>query len=65
MMKPLLAPDTAATRRAKIVDAEQRSSFWLAQANYHRERGNVISAENAERKAQYWLDRLNKLEGLE
>jgi hypothetical protein len=41
--------------------ADSRACFWLAEANRRQEAGK--DASEAERKAQYWLDKLNKLEG--
>ena len=49
--------------RAKIIEAEQRSSAWLADANEAAERGDHAKAEKLYAKAQFWLDRLNKLLG--
>lgn len=48
---------------AKSIEAEQRASKWLADGNEAEERGNSAKAEKCFEKAQYWLDRLNKLEG--
>lgn len=47
----------------KIVEAEQRASKWLADANEQSERGNKSKAEELYAKAQFWLDRMNKLRG--
>ena len=48
---------------AKAIEAEQRASKWLADGNEAEERGNAAKAEKCFEKAQYWLDRLNRLEG--
>lgn len=50
--------------RERALEAHQRSSMWLFEANVAAEKGNKQREEMALRKAQYWLDRLNKLEGL-
>ncbi len=47
----------------RILDAETRSSQWLADANEARESGNVKRAEECDRKSQFWLDRYNLLTG--
>lgn len=47
----------------KALDAEQRCSTWLADGNEHSERGDKAKAEKCYDKAQYWLDRYNKLTG--
>lgn len=49
----------------KVLEADMRASQWLAQANQLIEAGKAGTKahKEAERKAQYWLDRLNKLEG--
>ena len=50
--------DTAATIRA-----EQFASKWLGNGNEAEERGDIKMAEKCFQKAQYWLDRYNKLAG--
>jgi hypothetical protein len=47
----------------KIIDAEDRGSRWLADGNAASERGNQKKAEACYAKAQFWLDRANKLRG--
>lgn len=51
------------TQREKAIDAHQRGSHWLAEGNEAEENGNTKKAEKCFKKAQYWLDRLNVLEG--
>ena len=48
---------------AKIIEAEQRGSYWLAEGNDAEERGNYAKAEKCFAKAQFWLDRYNRLVG--
>jgi len=45
--------------------AYQRSSYWLAEWNRLQEEGKTHTKayQIAQRKAQYWLDRLNEQEG--
>jgi hypothetical protein len=43
--------------------AEERGSFWLAEANEAEEKGNLKKAEKCLQKGQYWLDRANKKRG--
>lgn len=45
------------------VDAEERASHWLAEANEARERGNKAKEEKCLAKGQFWLDRANKRRG--
>lgn len=52
-----------ATIEEKALDAEVRSSRWLADGNEANERGNRDKAEKCYAKSQYWLDRYNKLTG--
>ena len=47
----------------KILDAEERAGKWLADANEMAERGQHEKAERLYEKAQFWLDRYNKLAG--
>jgi hypothetical protein len=46
-----------------IADIHQRASHWLAEANLASEQGKPAREERCMKKAQYWLDRLNKAEG--
>jgi len=48
----------------KRTHADQRAQYWLSEYNRYMENNNTKSANIAWRKAQHWLDRLNKLEGL-
>lgn len=57
-----LAAETE-THKAKRLRAEGFACRWLADANEAEERGAVKTAEKCMEKAQYWLDRLNELEG--
>ena len=45
------------------LDAETRASQWLADGNQAAEAGRVVKAERCYHKAQFWLDRANKLSG--
>lgn len=47
----------------RILDAEVRSSQWLADANDARERGDERRAAECDTKSQFWLDRYNLLSG--
>jgi len=47
----------------RILEAETYGSRALADANEAAERGQHEKAERLYRKAQYWLDRYNKLTG--
>lgn len=41
-----------------------RAQYWLGQANIAIENGKSEKrVSECERKAQYWLDRLNRIEG--
>lgn len=51
------------TKEEKIVDAEDRGSRYLGDANEASERGCKAKAEKLYDKGQYWLDRANKLRG--
>lgn len=44
--------------------ANELGCRWLADANEAEERGAVKTAAKCMAKAQYWLDRLNELDGL-
>lgn len=50
-------------RRMALIDAEVRGSMWLANGNEAAERGNKKRAEVCYRKAQFWLDKYNRLAG--
>lgn len=62
---PALRSDAANVRRRSIGYADERTSYWLAEFNALDERGEGRSpaAIEALRKAQYWLDLWNKLQG--
>lgn len=47
----------------KTIEAEERGSRYLADANEQAERGNKDKAEKLYEQAQYWLDRYNDLSG--
>lgn len=53
----------AKEQRAKAIDAEARCSRWLADGNEATEKGNAVKAEKCFKKAQFWLDRFNKICG--
>lgn len=59
-----MTADEFARRAQKAVNAERLASRWLADGNEARERGRKEIAERRYAKAQYWLDRANKLRGL-
>lgn len=44
-------------------DVHQFGSRWLADGNEAEEAGDMEKAEKCFKKAQYWLDRLNLMEG--
>lgn len=54
---------TAKTTAEKIIDADEHGGRWLAKANDLADRGETEKAERCYEKAQYWLDRSNKLLG--
>jgi hypothetical protein len=56
-------PDVLPSTNDKALDAEIRASQWLSSANELSEGGELAKAEEHYRKAQYWLDRYNKLSG--
>ena len=63
-MKPAKSGDRQMTAtREKIIEAEQRGSAWLADGNEAEERGDAEKADKCFAKAQFWLDRYNKLAG--
>ena len=47
----------------RILDADVRSSRWLADGNEASERGDKTLAEKCYEKSQFWLDRYNLLSG--
>ena len=49
--------------RTRIVEAETLGSKWLADGNEHAEAGRTEKAERCYDKAQFWLDRYNRLAG--
>ncbi len=51
------------TQQEKIIEAEDRGSRYLADANEASEAGKKNEAEKLYDKGQYWLDRANKLRG--
>lgn len=51
------------TKKEAMIKAETLGSKWLADGNEAEERGNRIKAEKCFAKAQYWLDRYNRLAG--
>ncbi len=46
-----------------VLEAEQEGSRYLGDANEASERGDHAKAERLYDKAQFWLDRYNKLAG--
>lgn len=51
------------TLQEKIIEADQRGCWYLAEANLAAEQGKQAKADKLYAKGQYWLDRLNKLTG--
>jgi hypothetical protein len=51
------------TLSEKLIEADERGSRYLADANEAAERGDTVKAEKLYAKGQYWLDRYNKLAG--
>ena len=49
--------------RTKSLAAERLAGWWLAEGNEAAEKGNKAKAEKCYDKAQYWLDRYNRLTG--
>ena len=47
----------------RIVEADARGNYWLAEGNAAAERGNQKRADACYAKGQYWLDRYNRLKG--
>lgn len=58
---PAIAPKT--TLKDRMLDADVRSSQWLAGGNIARESGDMVGAEKCYAKSQFWLDRYNLLAG--
>ena len=58
---PSKKPQRTVAERA--LDAEVRSSQWLADGNEANEAGQHEKAERCYAKSQYWLDRANHLRG--
>jgi hypothetical protein len=53
----------AKTKHDKMIEADERGSRYLADANEAAERGNQAKADKLYEKGQYWLDRYNRLAG--
>lgn len=49
--------------KERVLEAEIRSSRYLADGNEASERGDLNKAAKFYEKSQYWLDRWNKLAG--
>jgi hypothetical protein len=54
---------TKKTVQERAIDAEQRASRYLADANEASESGRMEKAEKLFAKSQYWMDRMNLLSG--
>lgn len=54
---------TALKKQPKAMDADVRASQWRADGNAAMECGNIRRAIKCYGKAQFWLDRYNKLTG--
>lgn len=54
---------TTKSIRERALDAETRASAYLADANEAIERGQSDKAEKLYAKSQFWLDRMNLLNG--
>lgn len=54
-------PKPKKTLRERQLDAEQRCSGYLADANEAAERGEQSKADKLYAKSQFWLDRFNLL----
>jgi hypothetical protein len=63
MNKPAASTQMTKTLQDRIVEAEQLGNRYLADANEAAEKGKTEKAEKLYEKGQYWLDRLNKLQG--
>lgn len=57
------ASEMTEQQKHDAINAEARAGQWLADGNEAREAGNAEKAERCYTKAQYWLDRYNKLTG--
>lgn len=53
----------AKTLQERLIEADERGSRYLADANEAAERGDTVKAEKLYAKGQFWLDRYNKLAG--
>lgn len=53
----------ARSLKDRQIEAEQRASAYLADANEASERGQATKAERLYAKSQFWLDRMNLLCG--
>jgi hypothetical protein len=51
------------TLQEKIIEANDRGSRFLADANEAAEQGKPEKADRLYQKSQFWLDRYNKLAG--
>lgn len=49
--------------RERLLEAEERGSRYLADANEAQEKGQLAKAEKLYAKGQFWLDRYNLLAG--
>lgn len=53
----------AKSKHERAIEAEQRASKYLADANEASEKGQKAKAGRLYEKCQFWLDRMNKLLG--
>lgn len=53
----------ARTMKERMIEADERGSRYLADANEAAERGQHEIAARLYEKGQFWLDRYNKLAG--
>lgn len=53
----------AETLQEKILEADGKAQMYLGNSNEASERGDREKADRLYAKAQFWLDRLNKLSG--
>jgi hypothetical protein len=51
------------SKHERMIEADERGSRYLADANAAAERGDNAKAERLYEKGQFWLDRYNKLAG--
>ncbi len=56
-------PEPKKSLKDRVIEAEERGSRYLADANEAIESGKRLKAERLYDKGQYWLDRYNKLAG--